>query len=69
MKIVFFERVKQLRIDMGLSQGELAKKINTTQRKVSYWETGKIEPSLKDLCDIALFFSVTTDYLIGLKDY
>lgn len=69
MNILFSERLQQLRIDNGLTQGELAKKLNTTQRRISYLETGKIEPDLAVLCNIAKFFDVTADYLIGLKDY
>lgn len=69
MNILFSERLQQLRIDNGLTQGELAKKLNTTQRRISYLETGKIEPDLAALYNIAKFFDVTADYLIGLKDY
>lgn len=69
MNIIFSERLQQLRIDNGLTQGELVKKLNTTQRRISYLETGKIEPDLAALCNIAKFFDVTADYLIGLKDY
>ncbi len=69
MEILFNERVKQLRQDAGLSQLQLAQILKTTQRKVSYWETAKIEPSLKDLVDLSEYFDVSTDYLIGKKDY
>ena len=31
-----------------LTQAGLAQKIGVTQRKVSYWESGKIEPNIED---------------------
>ena len=69
MKIIFAERLVGLRREKGLTQSELAKIINTTQRRVSYLETGRIEPDLTILADLSAYFDVSTDYLIGLKDY
>ena len=69
MEVKFSERIKELRKETGLMQSELAEKLGVTQRKVSYWETGKIEPSLSDLWKISDFFSVTVDYLIGKREY
>ena len=68
MKTLFSERLLQLRTDAGLKQLDLAKILNTTQRRISYFETGKIEPDLVTLCAIAKFFDVSTDYLLGLED-
>ena len=47
MKITFAENLKMLRENSKLTQQQLADALHTTQRKVSYWESGKIEP---DLC-------------------
>ena len=69
MNILFAERLKQLRVDANLTQLELAKILNTTQRRISYFEMAKIEPDLTTLCAIAKFFSVSTDYLLGLNEY
>jgi len=38
MKNKFALNIKNLRILAGLKQNDLAKVLNTTQRKVSYWE-------------------------------
>ena len=65
MKNKFALNLKELRILAGLKQIELAKILNTTQRKVSYWESGKIEPDLDTLWSIADFFYTTIDDLIG----
>lgn len=69
MEIAFARNLKELRKAEKLSQGMLADKLGVTQRKVSYWESGKIEPSLADLWKISDFFEVTVDYLIGKKDF
>ncbi len=69
MKLMFAERLKDLRTERGLKQSALAEALGTTQRRISYWETGKVEPDLLSLCKLAEFFSVSLDYLVGLKDY
>ena len=69
MEVKFAKRLKSLRKEKGLMQSELAKALNTTQRKVSYWETAKIEPDLAMLLKISNFFEVSLDYLIGKTEY
>lgn len=69
MKLLFSERLRDLRIEKDMKQIQLAEKLHTTQRKVSYWETGKTEPDLASLWEIAELFGVSVDYLIGKIDY
>ena len=69
MKITFGEKIRNLREDMDLSQGALGEKINMTQRKISYIEKNKYEPSLRDIKEICLFFKVSADYLLDLPPY
>ena len=69
MKTVFPDRLKQLRVDAKLKQSDLANILKTTQRRISYFEKGKVEPDLTTLCAIARHFEVTTDYLLGVKEY
>jgi len=52
-----------------MKQKDLALAFHTTQRKVSYWECGKIEPNLEDLWKLSDFFQVTVDFLIGKEAY
>ncbi|MBQ7339374.1 MAG: helix-turn-helix transcriptional regulator [Clostridia bacterium] len=65
MKNVFSENLRRLRIEKKLKQEELAKSLCTTQRKVSYWESGKIEPDINSLWAIADFFEISIDELVG----
>ena len=69
MNLLFAERLKYLRKEKGLSQKELAEKIQITQRKISYLETGQLEPDLKTLWKISSYFEVSCDYLIGKTEY
>ena len=69
MDIKFHERLKLLRKEKSLSQAELANAINVTQRKISYWETGQLEPDLTSLWKLSDFFAVSCDYLIGKTEY
>lgn len=65
MQITFAKNIKELREHKNLSQQDLAIALSTTQRKVSYWENGKVEPDLAMLWLIADYFDVSIDYLIG----
>ena len=64
----FGERLKELRIEKGLTQSELAVKINSTQKQISKWEIGFLEPNIDAIKRLALFFDVTSDYLLGLEN-
>ena len=68
MNIRLAENVRNLRIAGNLTQSGLAEKLAVTQRKVSYWESGKVEPDLGDLWKLADFFDVSVDELIGRKE-
>lgn len=65
MKILFSTNLRILREGADLTQQQLADKLQTTQRKISYWESGKIQPDLESLWAIADLFDITTDELIG----
>ena len=61
-------RLKELRQNAGLSQAELAKATDTTQRNISYWESGKIELNLYAAIRLAQLFQVDIEYLAGYTD-
>ena len=48
-----------------ISQKEFAKKLGVAQQTVASWEVDRTEPSHELLTDIADFFHVSTDYLLG----
>lgn len=60
--------IKELRISRGISQVKLAEELGVTKQSVSNWENDNIQPSIDMLIKISKFFSVSTDYLLGLTD-
>ena len=65
---IFSQRLRELRQDRELSMKQLAKAINTTDAAVSNWENGINEPKISYLKALALFFNVSSDFLLGLED-
>lgn len=68
MNLSFVERIRNLREDKDLTQSELGEQVNMTQRKISYIERGKYEPSIDDIVSLCKFFNVSSDYLLGIND-
>lgn len=62
---MFHLRIKELRTKKGLTQAELAKEFNLGRTAVSMWEKKKSYPNLRMLNDLADFFDVSVDYLVG----
>lgn len=65
MELSFGEKIRLLRENNELTQAQLGAAIQMTQRKVSYLENGKYEPSMEDLRSLCSFFQVSSDYLLG----
>lgn len=61
------DRIKALREQSGMTQAALAKKLNVTRSAVNSWEMGISIPSTALLVDVARFFHVSTDFLLGVK--
>ena len=62
----FGEILKKLREERGLSQAQLARKINKSNSVISNYETGAKLPSTETLISLAALFDVPLDYLCGL---
>ena len=62
------ERIKELRIQKGLSQMQLSVKTGISQSAIAKWELGKTEPTASAIITLAKFFGETTDYVLGLED-
>ena len=62
----FAERFKQLREEAKLTQEEMAQKLSVSKGAIGNYESGVREPrKLEDLENIADFFNVEIDYLLG----
>lgn len=62
------EGLKNLRIEAGMSQKELASVLKISQQAIYKYENGLAEPELTKLVRMADFFGVSVDYLIGKDD-
>jgi len=63
----FGNKLRTLRTQAGMSQTELAKRLNITKSVVSYYELQERTPSPDVLVQLADIFHVSTDYLLGLN--
>ncbi len=63
------KNIKDIRQEARLTQKEFGEKLAVSQDTVSLWEKGKSVPTTDLVVMIAETFSVSTDYLLGLKEY
>ncbi len=66
--MTFGQRIKELREDSGLSQTETSEAIGCARSTLANYESGARDPSFEMLLNIASWFGVTTDYLLGLEE-
>ncbi len=60
--------IKKLRMESGKSQVSMAKNLGVTKQCISNWENNNIQPSIDMLLKIADYFSVSTDFLLGIDN-
>lgn len=63
--IEFGTRLRFLRKRSSLTQKELGKALNISASSIGMYERGIREPSFELLFDIASYFNVSIDYLLG----
>lgn len=59
------EKLKKLRIKHGLSQKQVAERLDLSPSIVSGYETGERTPSTEVLLSLSYLYNVSTDYLLG----
>ncbi|MBM6773483.1 helix-turn-helix transcriptional regulator [Ligilactobacillus agilis] len=57
--------LKELRKQKRMTQKDLAQAMRVSQQTVGAWETERAIPGADTLNDLADYFNVTTDYLLG----
>lgn len=62
------EKIRELRIRLGLTQLQLADKLGLTRSSVNAWEQGISVPSTPYIIQLAKLFNVSTDYLLGVDE-
>ncbi len=66
MIIKIGEKICELRNKRDLTQQALAKHMGVTRSSVNAWEMGISIPSVEKIIDLAEFFHVSVDYLLGV---
>ena len=69
MEILLGKRLKELRCERALTQKQVAEVLGPNSVTYLHYEKAQREPPLPLLADMAKFYNVTTDYLLGLSDY
>ena len=65
---IFAERIRELRIEHGLTQEEVGKIIGVKRYAAYSYEKGRACPEMKGLVALADYFDVSMDYLAGRTD-
>ena len=63
----FGRKLKELRIQAGLTQKQLAERVKVTKSVISYYELQERYPSPEMLIKLANIFQVSTDFLLGIE--
>ena len=64
----FRERLKEVRVENKMTTSQLASILGVSHTTIGRWERGEILPSIEHLYNIAKYFGVSADYLLGLED-
>ena len=64
----FPEILKELRKEKNLTHKKLAEEIGYSKAIIGFWEKGEKQPTAEAIISLAVFFNVSTDYLLGLED-
>lgn len=62
-------RIKELRNQSNLSLRDLAQKLNISYSSLGKYERGEQQPNIETILNIAEYFNVTVDYLLGNSNY
>lgn len=65
---MIYKRLKDLREDNDLTQVELAKILNISQRGYSHYETGNNDIPTEILIKLSKYYNVSIDYILGITN-
>lgn len=60
----YYERIKELRINAGLTQAQIGNVLGVKQSQYQRWESGKRDYPINVLVTLAEYFGVSTDYIL-----
>lgn len=59
------QRITELRTSVGMTQSELARRLDVTRSSVNSWELGFATPQLKHIVEMAKIFNTTVDGILN----
>ena len=62
------DRLQALRKSHGLSQEQLAEKLDVSRQAISKWESGQANPDINNLLKLSSIYEVSTDYLLSGRE-
>lgn len=65
----FKDRLREIRLEKGITRKQLADVMFVSERLISYWENGKRECNFDTLIKLSEVFNVSTDYLLGKSEF
>jgi Predicted transcriptional regulators len=66
---VFSDRLKELRLNTGKQQKDIAEYMGVLPRTIRFYESGEREPNIESINKLADFFGVSADYLLGRTNH
>ena len=66
--IMYFKRIRDLRVDNDYLQKDIAKLLGISQQYYSQYELGKFTMPIEFLIQLAKHYKVSLDYLVGLSN-
>lgn len=69
MEVKFASRLKEVRLENGMTCKQLADALNVSTRLVHFWESGDRECNFEMLLKLSELLNVSTDYLLGKNSY
>ena len=67
-EILKFENIRNLRLDKGYTQKQIAQMLGISQNTYSQYEIGVLNYPVDVIIKLADFYGTTTDYLLGRTD-
>ncbi|MBP3835468.1 MAG: helix-turn-helix transcriptional regulator [Pyramidobacter sp.] len=64
----FSQRIKECRLSKGLTQRQAAENFNIVERHWRAYELGTRTPTFEKLIELANFFNVSIDWLVGRSE-
>jgi transcriptional regulator with XRE-family HTH domain len=60
-------RLRELREERGLTQAQVAEAIGVTESSISFYESGKKQPSLDKIIKLADYYNLSLDKIVGYE--